>query len=50
VNNIATQALVAVMAHRKNTVDRQSARTVVSEITTDYGSLCSFVFPRDNWS
>jgi type II secretory pathway predicted ATPase ExeA len=35
VNNIATQALVAAMADRKNIVDEQSARTVVSEITSD---------------
>ena len=35
VNNIATQALVAAMAERKNIVDEQSARTAVSEITSD---------------
>jgi type II secretory pathway predicted ATPase ExeA len=35
VNNIATQALVAAMADRKNIVDEQSARTAVSEITSD---------------
>lgn len=35
VNNIATQALVAAMAKRKNIVDEQSARTAVSEITSD---------------
>jgi len=35
VNNIATQALVAAMADRKNIIDEQSARTAVSEITSD---------------
>jgi type II secretory pathway predicted ATPase ExeA len=35
VNNIATQALVAAMAGRKNIVDEQSARTAVNEITSD---------------
>jgi type II secretory pathway predicted ATPase ExeA len=35
VNNIATQALVAAMAARKNIIDEQSARTAVSEITSD---------------
>ena len=35
VNNIATQALVAAMADRKNIVDEQSARSAVSEITSD---------------
>jgi len=35
VNNIATQALVAAMAARKNIVDEQSARTAVNEITAD---------------
>ena len=35
VNNIATQALVAAMADRKNIVDEKSARTAVSEITSD---------------
>ena len=35
VNNIATQALVAAMAERKNIIDEQSARTAVSEITSD---------------
>ena len=35
VNNIATQALVAAMANRKNIVDEQSARTAVNEITAD---------------
>jgi type II secretory pathway predicted ATPase ExeA len=35
VNNIATQALVAAMAERKNIVDEKSARTAVSEITSD---------------
>jgi type II secretory pathway predicted ATPase ExeA len=35
VNNIATQALVAAMAARKNIVDEQSARAAVSEITAD---------------
>jgi type II secretory pathway predicted ATPase ExeA len=35
VNNIATQALVAAMAARKNIVDEQSARTAVNEITSD---------------
>ena len=35
VNNIATQALVAAMATRKNIVDEQSARTTVNEITAD---------------
>ena len=34
-NNIATQALVAAMATRKNIVDEQSARAAVSEITSD---------------
>ena len=35
VNNVATQALVAAMAARKNIVDEQSARTAVNEITAD---------------
>ena len=35
VNNLATQALVAAMAGRKNIVDEQSARAAVTEITTD---------------
>src|SRR6266568_3241845 len=35
VNNIATQALVAAWASRKNIVDEQSARAAVTEITTD---------------
>jgi len=35
VNNIATQALVAAMAARKNIIDEQSARTAVNEITSD---------------
>ena len=35
VNNIATQALVAAMAGRKNIVDEQSARAAVTEVTTD---------------
>ena len=35
VNNIATQALIAAMAARKNIVDEQSARTAVNEITAD---------------
>jgi len=35
VNNIATQALAAAMAARKNIADEQSARTAVNEITTD---------------
>ena len=35
VNNIATQALVAAMAGRKNIVDEQSARAAVNEITAD---------------
>ena len=35
VNNIATQALVAAMAARKNIVDEQSARAAVNEITSD---------------
>jgi type II secretory pathway predicted ATPase ExeA len=35
VNNIATQALVAAMAGRKNIIDEQSARTAISEITSD---------------
>jgi type II secretory pathway predicted ATPase ExeA len=35
INNIATQALVAAMASRKNIVDEQSARTAVNEITSD---------------
>lgn len=35
VNNIATQALIATMAERKNIVDEKSARTAVSEITSD---------------
>jgi len=35
VNNIATQALIAAMAERKNIVDEQSARTAVNEITSD---------------
>jgi len=35
VNNIATQALAAAMAARKNIADEQSARTAVNEITAD---------------
>jgi type II secretory pathway predicted ATPase ExeA len=35
VNNLATQALVAAMAGRKNIVDEHSARAAVTEITTD---------------
>jgi type II secretory pathway predicted ATPase ExeA len=35
VNNLATQALVATMAGRKNIVDEQSARAAVTEVTTD---------------
>ena len=35
VNNIATQALVAAWAGRKNIIDEQSARAAVTEITTD---------------
>ncbi|MGD0688127.1 MAG: AAA family ATPase [Streptosporangiaceae bacterium] len=35
VNNIATQALIAAMAGRKSIIDEQSARTAVSEITSD---------------
>jgi len=35
VNNLATQALVAAMADRKSIVDEQSARTAITEITTD---------------
>ena len=35
VNNIATQALVAAWASRKNIVDEQSARAAITEITTD---------------
>ena len=35
VNNIATQALVAAMADRKNIIDEHSARTAISEITSD---------------
>ena len=35
VNNMATQALVAAMAGRKNIVDEQSARAAVTEVTTD---------------
>jgi type II secretory pathway predicted ATPase ExeA len=35
VNNIATQALVAAMADRKNIVDEKSARTAVSKTTSD---------------
>ena len=35
VNNLATQALVAAWAGRKNIVDEQSARAAVTEITTD---------------
>ena len=35
VNNIATQALVAACAARKNIVDEQSARAAVNEITSD---------------
>ena len=34
VNNIATQALVAAMAARKNIVDEQSARAAVNQITS----------------
>ncbi len=33
--HIATQALVAAMADHKNIIDEQSARTAVSEITSD---------------
>ena len=35
VNNLATQALIAAWAARKNIVDEQSARAAVTEITTD---------------
>jgi type II secretory pathway predicted ATPase ExeA len=35
VNNIATQALVAAWAGRKSIVDEQSARTAITEVTTD---------------
>ena len=35
INNLATQALVAAMAGRKNIVDEQSARAAVTEVTTD---------------
>ena len=35
VNNLATQALVAAWAGRKNIVDEQSARAAITEITTD---------------
>jgi len=35
VNNLATQALIAARAARKNIVDEQSARAAVTEITTD---------------
>ena len=35
VNNLATQALVAAMAGRKNIVDEHSARAAVTEVTTD---------------
>ena len=35
VNNIATLALVAAMAECKNIVDEQSARTAISETTSD---------------
>ena len=35
VNNIATQALVAAWACRKSIVDEQSARTAITEVTTD---------------
>jgi type II secretory pathway predicted ATPase ExeA len=35
VNNLATQALVAPMAGRKSTVDEQSARAAVTEVTID---------------
>ena len=35
VNNLATQALVAAMAGRKNIIDEQSARAAVTEVTTD---------------
>jgi len=35
VNNLATQALVAAMAGRKNILDEQSARAAVTEVTTD---------------
>ncbi len=35
VSNLATQALIAAMAGRKNIVDEQSARAAVTEITTD---------------
>jgi type II secretory pathway predicted ATPase ExeA len=35
VNNLATQALVAAWADRKSIVDEQSARTAITEVTTD---------------
>ena len=35
VNNLATQALIAAWAGRKNIVDEQSARAAITEITTD---------------
>jgi type II secretory pathway predicted ATPase ExeA len=35
VNNLATQALIAAWAGRKNIVDEQSARAAVTEVTTD---------------
>ena len=35
INNIATQALIAAWAGRKNIVDEQSARAAITEITTD---------------
>ena len=34
INNLATQALIAAWAGRKNIVDEQSARAAVTEITT----------------
>jgi type II secretory pathway predicted ATPase ExeA len=35
VNNLATQALVAAWADRKSIIDEQSARTAITEVTTD---------------
>jgi type II secretory pathway predicted ATPase ExeA len=35
VNNLATQALVAAWAGRKSIIDEQSARTAITEVTTD---------------
>jgi type II secretory pathway predicted ATPase ExeA len=35
VNNIATQALIAAWAGRKNIVDEQSARAAITEVTSD---------------